>query len=314
MLVVRVRRNCGVALAVALGAAACSKHEQASTPSQASTTAASQAYAEGSPRIANSADGVHIEYQVYGSGDLAVVLVHGWSCDANYWKAQLHDLQAKYTTVTVNLAGHGASGRNRTDWTMENYGEDVAAVVRQLLNRRVVLVGHSMGGPIVLEAANRIGDRVIGIIAVDALKSIGLPVSSPREVEMRLKPFRADFIGHTREFVTQTLFAPGTDPVLVQRIAYDMSLEPPEVAIPSLEALARLDFGPLVKSIHVPVVAINSDFGPPTDAARIGKSLPGFKAIVLEHTSHFLMMEVPQKFNPVLLREIDAMARRPGAH
>jgi pimeloyl-ACP methyl ester carboxylesterase len=302
--------NCGVALAVTLGAAACSKHEQASTPSQANTTAP-QAYAEGSPRIANSGDGVHIEYQVYGSGDLAVVLVHGWSCDATYWKAQLDDLKAKYTTVTVNLAGHGASGRNRTDWSMENYGEDVASVVRQLRNRRVVLVGHSMGGPVVLEAANRIGDRVIGIIAVDALKSIGQPLISPREVEMRLKPFRADFIGHTRELVTKALFAPGADPVFVQRVAYDMSLEPPEVAIPSMEALARLDFGPLVKGIHVPVVAINSDLGPPTDAARIGKSLPGFRAIVLEHTSHFLMMEVPQKFNPVLLREIDAMASQP---
>ncbi len=58
-----------------------------------------------------SADGVHIEYHVYGSGNPAVVLVHGWSCDGNYWKEQIDALKSKYTTVVVDLAGHGASAR-----------------------------------------------------------------------------------------------------------------------------------------------------------------------------------------------------------
>ncbi len=89
-----------------------------------------------------------------------MVLIHGWSCDGNYWKEQIAPLKAKYTTVTVDLAGHGASGANRTDWSMGNFGEDVAAVVRQIHNQKVVLVGHSMGAPVALEAARRIGDRV----------------------------------------------------------------------------------------------------------------------------------------------------------
>ncbi len=72
--------------------------------------------ADGSPQIADSADGVHIEYQVYGHGDPAIVLVHGWSNNANYWNAQLDALKAKYSVVTLNLAGHGASGKNRSDW------------------------------------------------------------------------------------------------------------------------------------------------------------------------------------------------------
>jgi hypothetical protein len=38
--------------------------------------------------------------------------------------------------------------------------------------------------------------------------------------------------------------------------------------------------------------------------------LPGFKADVLEHTGHFLMMEVPQRFNPVLLKDIDALVQQ----
>jgi len=99
-----------------------------------------------------SADQVHIEYHVYGKGEPAVILIHGWACDGNYWTAQIADLKAKYTTVTVDLAGHGASTSNRTDWSIGNFGEDVAAVARQLQNSKIVLVGHSMGAPVALEA------------------------------------------------------------------------------------------------------------------------------------------------------------------
>jgi len=83
----------------------------------------------------------------------------------------------------------------------------------------------------------------------------------------------------------------------VQKVAYDMSLEPPEVGVPSLQALLSMDFKTVLPDIKVPVLAINSDLGA-TDVARIRKSLPAFKADVIAHTSHFLMMEVPDEFNP----------------
>jgi pimeloyl-ACP methyl ester carboxylesterase len=237
------------------------------------------------------------------------VLVHGWSTDANYWSAQLDALKAKYTVVAIDLAGHGASTKNRTDWSMGRYGEDVATVVRQIPNRQVILVGHSMGATVALEAVPRIGDRVIGVIAVDALKSIGLPPASKREIEVRIAPFRSDFIGATRKYVSDSLFAKGADPLFVQKVAYDMSLEPPEVAVPTLQALLGMDFATVLPDIHVPVLAINSDLTP-TDQTRIRKYLPDFKAEVLPGTGHFLMMEVPQRFNPLLLQDIATLIHR----
>ena len=237
------------------------------------------------------------------------MLIHGWACDSAYWNAQIDALKSRYTVVAVNLAGHGGSEANRTDWSIGNYGEDVATVVRQLKNKQIVLVGHSMGGDVALEASRRIGDRVIGIIAVDSLKSIGLAPMRPQEIERQLAPFRKSFIEATRTYVTDKLFEKGADPALVQKVAYDMSLEPPAIAVPSLESLLSMDFTRLLPDIHVPVLAINSDLGP-TDVARIRKSLAGFKADVLEHTGHFLMMEAPQRFNPVLLKDIDALVQQ----
>jgi pimeloyl-ACP methyl ester carboxylesterase len=284
---------------------ACGKKPAEPEPDVAASVSAP---VEGAPQIVTSADGVHIEYHVFGSGEPAVVLVHGWSCDSNYWKEQIDALKAKYTTVTVDLAGHGASGANRTDWSMGNFGEDVAAVVRQLQNRKVVLVGHSMGAPVALEAARRIGDRVVGIVAVDSLKTIGQPVMPEPQLEKILKPFRDNFIEQTRQFVSANFFTADADPQFVQKVAYDMSLSPPQVAVPAMQALLRMDLGPLVSEIRVPVVAINASLGQPTDEARIKKSLPTFKGITLDNTGHFLMMEAPDRFNPLLLQEIDAIA------
>lgn len=288
-----------------LALVACGKKEAVEAP-----PATTQASVEGSPQIVTSADGVHIEYHVYGSGDLAVVLIHGWSCDGNYWKEQIAPLKAKYTTVIVDLAGHGASGANRTDWSMGNFGEDVAAVVRQIHNKKVVLVGHSMGAPVALEAARRIGDRVVGIIAVDSFKTIGQPPMPDAQIEKLLKPFRDDFIGHTREFVTASgFFTPESDPKFIQKVAYDMSLEQPQVAVAAMQSLLKMDIDAILPEIKVPIEAINSDLSP-TDEARIKKTLPGFKLITVPKTGHFLMMEAADRFNPILIQEVDALAGR----
>ena len=287
--------------------------QRTSTPPVAAVpaTAAPAGEAGEGPRLALSPDNVHIEYRVLGHGDPAVLLVHGWACDANYWNEQLEALKAHYTVVAINLAGHGGSGNNRSEWSIANYAADVAAVATQLPNQRLVLVGHAMGATVVLAAAPLIGARVSGIIAVDALRSVGQPVLSAREIEQRVAPFRADFVGQTRKLVTDSLFERGANPALVQKVAYDMSLEPPAVAVASLQALLSVDLAGLLQAIQVPVYAINSDLLP-TDAARIRKALPDFTLDVLDHSGHFLMLEAPARFNPLLLKDLAALAAPPA--
>jgi len=269
------------------------------------------AAAPNGPLLTDSADGVHIEYHVYGTGDPAVVLIHGWACDSSYWREQLGPLEARYTTVTLNLAGHGGSGRNRTDWSMARYGEDVAAVVRRLANPRVILVGHSMGGPVALEAAPLLGDRVIGIIGIDTFKGLGLPPPAAADVQRAVAPFRADFIGAMRRFVP-TLFQPGANPTFEREVADDMSRAPAPIAIASLVSLNSMDYRTLLPAVHVPIVAINSDLGHASSEARIRKFLPSFHAITLKGDGHFLMLQDPGRFNPLLLQEIGALVREDG--
>lgn len=297
--------------------AGCSRHSQSpsTTPPTAAPPAAASApaaaIADGAPRIALAPDGVHIDYRVYGHGRPLVVLIHGWSCDANYWRAQIEDLKSTYTVVAVNLAGHGGSGRNRENWTIPAFGVDVAAVLTALPEGKVVLVGHSMGGQVALEAARSIPDRLLGIVGVDTFHGLGEAPKPDPAMDALIAGMRADFIGATREFVTTMLFRKGADPTLVRRVADDMALAPPQVAIPSLVALSRYDTRPALAQIHVPIVDIRSDMWP-DDSAQVRRAVPAFRVDVMPGRGHFPMMEDPAGFNVLLRREIAALARAPG--
>ncbi len=302
--------------------AACARQQQplpavggvgaSAAPGANADTAAAAATARAGPLITLSPDDVHIEYHLTGQGEPAVVLIHGWATDANYWHEQIPELAAHYTVVAINLAGHGASGANRNDWSISNYAQDVNAVVRQIPNTQLILVGHSMGAAVALAATPLIGPRVIGVIAVEALRSVGEPPLSPAEIERRIAPFSADFIGATRHLVTESLFEKGADPTLVQKVAYDMSLEPPAVAVASMRSLLATDLTTLLPAVHVPIYVINSDLLP-TDAARLRKSVPTLTLNVLDHSGHFLMLEAPRRFNLLLLQDVAAIAQH-AAH
>jgi pimeloyl-ACP methyl ester carboxylesterase len=165
-----------------------------------------------------------------------------------------------------------------------------------------------MGGPVAVEGARRIGARVVGVIGVDTLKNVGLPQPGAAETEQRLAAFEQDFIGSTRAMVQASMFTPRSDPVLVRRIVDDMSQAPPAVAIPAIRQLNAWDSVAALNALPVPVVVINSDLGGATDEARIRKLAPRFSVVTVAGLGHFLMMEDPARFNPILDAQIRTLA------
>jgi pimeloyl-ACP methyl ester carboxylesterase len=299
--------RCGLISALSLGLLACQRSPEPQAAASAVQTNNPAPPEEGVPLIAHSADGVHIQYRSYGAGEVAVVLIHGWSGDSNYWQAQLPVLRSRYRVVAVDLAGHGGSGRNRQEWSMARFGEDIAAVVQLLPEeQRVILVGHAMGAPVALAAAPFIKNRLKGIIAVDSLKMLGQAALTNEQIAVQLEPFRRDFIGQTRRLLEQGFFTPQSDPKFIRKIADDMSLAPPEIALASLEAVLRVDYRTLAAPVAaaVPVVAINADHDQAMNLIQARKLLPTLATVIVKDTSHFLMLETPERFNPVLLAQL----------
>lgn len=143
------------------------------------------------PHVVLSKDGTAISYEVYGAGEQALVFVHGWSCDARDWRAQLPYFSKRYRLVTLDLAGHGHSGMTRLQYTMKAFGEDVQAVTEATGSRKVILVGHSMGGSVIAEAARLMPNRVVGLIIIDTLENIEYPMTQ-EELHKMIAPLKTD--------------------------------------------------------------------------------------------------------------------------
>ena len=246
-------------------------------------------------------DGVQIHYESGGNGSPALVFIHGWNCDRSYWSAQLPVFATTHKVVAIDLAGHGDSGVNREDWSMANFGADVAAVADALQLEDIILVGHSMGGPVALEAARLLKGRVKMVIGADTLSDVSLRYADEQLAGM-LAAMEADFPGTVDGMVRSSFFLPASDPALIDQIARDMGAAPPAAGIGALEGIARWyneDVEKTLADIDVPIRLINSDYRPTN--TRAGQALTAsFEAILMSGVGHFVMQEDPAQFNVVM--------------
>ncbi len=250
-----------------------------------------------SAHTAVSTDGVSIHYDDLGAGEPALVFVHGWSCDRIYWAGQLEYFAGSHRVVNVDLAGHGDSGQDRTDWTMQAFGEDVSTVVTALDLRNVVLIGHSMGGKVVVEAARQLGDRVVAVVGVDTFHSGGR--ETPRDMQEEVfGQIAEDYAGFIATFVDRT-FVEQSDPAIKDWVKADMSAAPYTSAVGARQASGNYDATPVVAALDVPLILINSDFLP-TDTAHLQAHAKHFEYREMSGVGHFLMLEDPETFNALL--------------
>lgn len=265
---------------------------------------------------ARSADGVAISYDVRGAGDPAIVLVHGWTNSRDIWGEHPITLARNHRTVALDLAGHGVSGADRRDWTVDAFGEDVVAVVEHVGLDRVVLVGFSMGGAAVLEAAERLGDRVEGLVFVDTFKDPGHRLSDAQAEQMETA-MRANW-GDTA-FVRAFAFTPDAPDSLIAYAAGMMPTEPREhwfTVFHSVRDWLATEFEPTLRSVaaETPIAAINTTTRP-TDVEALRRLAPSFTVDTMAGVGHAgILLRRVEDFDARLLAIVERFAgQRSGA-
>ena len=252
-------------------------------------------------------DGVSIAYTIRSAESPSLVFIHGWMCDQSFWDAQVEPMSVSYTVVTIDLPGHGLSGMDRDGWPLMAFGTDVQAVVEHLDLDEVILVGHSMGGPVALEAARLMPDRVIGVIAVDALHNADFEYD-PEQKAGFLAAWNQDFAGTCTSFVT-SMFPETTDPALVDRVKASMCEGPAQSSVAQLRQFLDYDMKAALEAVDVPVRCINSaSFPTDVDGNRVYHE--DFEAVIIDGPGHFLMMETPEQFNAHLSLAVAEISER----
>lgn len=253
---------------------------------------------------AASVDGISLHSSAAGSGP-TIVFVHGWTCDSSSWAGQVPAFARDYRVITVDLPGHGKSGSPADGkFSADLFAQAVEAVRAEAGAERVVLVGHSMGAPVIRQYAIKYPDRVAGLVAVDGpldLRAFGAPQAGQGP-----PPLTGPEGLKARETMIRSMFVADTPPALQQQILTMMLSAPEATAVGAMAAM----FDPSIRSagvIRAPTLAVYAGSAQLPDAATVRQVIPTFEATQLAGTGHFLMMEKPEEFNRVLGAFLDTI-------
>lgn len=260
------------------------------------------------PTEIKSTDGLNINFEVCGDGDLTVLFVHGWCIDQSYWEPQVKALCQDYRTVVLDLPGHGKSGDQRDSWTVKQYAQDVLSVIQQLSLSNVVVVGHSMGGDVALEAGLMDDKNIVALVGVDNFKDVGVTFDEETMVEVNafFDALRSDYKTMATAYAEGFLFHPSTDSAIVKRVVNDIANANQQMAIGSLENLMNYpELEPeLLSRLTQKFYFINSN-ATPTNAAALTVTGVDFELLEIDSTGHYPMIEKPKEFNQLLVQILE---------
>lgn len=252
-------------------------------------------------------NGVFVAHKSCGEGDTTLLFVHGWAIDQTYWSGQVEAFCPDYQVVTIDLPGHGSSGSDRDSWTVEDYAGDVKAVIDQLKLDNIILIGHSMAGDIILEAAIN-NDKVIALVGVDNFKDVGTEYTE--EIQAQISAFidqlKTNFDTVATAYSKNYLFHPTTDSAVVNRVITNVVKTDSSIATTTLQKL--FEYAPKeadrLSQLDKKLYLINSD-ATPTDSAGLKATGVSYKILDMGATGHYPMVEAPEKFNSLLRQALD---------
>ena len=222
----------------------------------------------------------------------ALVLVHCWTCNVEFWK-ESYGAFANYRVIAMDLPGHGKSDKPKVDYSAEFYAKAVNAVMKKADVKQAVLVGHSMGTPIVRRFYELYPKKTLGLVIVDG----GLiPYSNRAELDSFFEPIYRDYKNEAPRFIEGML--PYRAPDLANFIRSSMLATPEHVATSSLRLMADDSYA-YHGTIDVPVLAIMapSPYWPPDLEAKYKAIAPKLEFQMWPDAGHFLHMEQPAMFN-----------------
>lgn len=243
-------------------------------------------------------DTVTLNYSEAGEGT-PVVLLHGFPLSSAIWREQQQRLRDRYRVITPDLRGHGRSPAPPGAYEMDLLARDVLALLDTLRIKKAVIMGHSMGGYVVLAAWKLAPERFLamGLIASQA----GADTEEGRQGRYKLVTKVAARGSHVvAEAMLPKLFAPDLpagSPIVEQVRQLILSTNPAGI-VGSLEGMAaRPDSGLLLSKINVPVLILTGDQDQiiaPDKAKAMGGAMKSATLAIVENAGHMPMLEQPE--------------------
>ena len=279
-----------------------------------------------------SFDGTQLAVRAAGDPSAPLLLfVHGFSLDMTTWREQWVDLSVDHRCVLMDQRGHGSSEQPADgDLSVRSMGRDIAAVLEAVApDRRVVIVGHSMGAIATLALAevrpDLMATSVAGVVLVGTSASelvrgamgsitdiirprLGSLRSAAERVDRLRKAVLASPTDLRGAVVRLTQFGPDAPRHVVEHVVHLAERASSEVWTDGLAGLLETDLRHVLPRIRMPTLVVVGEHDrvtPPSSAVELAAALPDGRFVVLDGAGHIAMMERPVELD----REIRAFAR-----
>jgi pimeloyl-ACP methyl ester carboxylesterase len=259
-----------------------------------------------------------LSHTISGTGSPPIVFVHGFGCGRTDWAAQVEHFSPRHQTIAVDLPGHGDTPPAVGGGSIQEAGAEVASLLRTKSMLSAVLVGHSMGCRVVLEAALQAPENVSGIVLLDGSR---FPPRSVSAVEARFAS--GEYASMVRGMFKQ-MFTASSDPKIIDSIEVRALGMSQVVGKAMLLSMVRYDEGNLEQSLealHKPLLVLQTTFvndkreRVPMTAGQttpyldfIRSKVPSARIEVLPGVGHFPQIEAPVETNRILASFIDSLA------
>ena len=261
---------------------------------------------------------------------VSVVLVHGLGDNgARDWDHLIPALAEHYHVVAFDLPGFGRSSRQNENYRPARYAEFVNWVIGRTVNGPFVLIGHSLGGAVALRVATMSPPGLQRVIVADVAGILHRVAFTHHIARLTPRQWQASLPGNPidtvndlarafldimdRESISKNLEGLLDAPAL--RIAV-LGSDPKKIA-----ALALIidDYSEVIDQVRTPVLILwgeNDAIAPLRTSRILAGRLPDSRLEIIRGAGHVPMLEQPEQFNRIVLREIasDPLAgRNPAA-
>jgi 3-oxoadipate enol-lactonase len=254
-----------------------------------------------------------LEFGVVDQGvGIPLVLVHGFPLSHAMWNAQIPVFAAEHRVIVPDLRGFGDSVDTDGTVSMEDFADDLAAILDFLkVQEPIVLCGLSMGGYIALQFVRKYRQRLRGLVFCDTRAS----ADSPEVVENRLKIAKLVIANGTQpvcEAMLPKALGPKTfadRPEVVEAVrSMIVASDPTGVAAASRGMAVRPDMTALLPTIDLPtlvVVGADDALTPADEMRRMADAIPQARFKIVPEAGHLTPLENPLVFNAALASFLD---------
>lgn len=249
-----------------------------------------------------------VYYENYGSGDSAVVLLHGWGMSVRMWDHTLPALRtAGHRVVMMDHRGCGESDKDFADMSIAAIAGDAVALIHALGLKRVVLNGWSLGGAVAVEAAGQLGQQCVGLVLTCAASPVylqkpdfphGGTEEAMEETIEALRTQRVTFLAA----LAQGICASDVGEV-IERWMWQSFMQASPMALATLAELGPLDQREQLAALEIPIVSMvgaKDAVVDPEVCRSVAKVNPAAKLVEFAEAGHAPFIESPAKYNEVL--------------